>query len=95
MNLQITLAPDGGLRLVLPQGRALDVGTTAASLRFIQRILTDVKNGRKEQPGYIQEFPTQHVIEIWKREDVRLQVEASKDRLKEMGIEIDKLDISL
>lgn len=95
MDLRITLAPDGGLRLILPQGRALDVGTTAASLRFVQRILMDVRKGRKEQPGYIQEFPTQHVIDIWKREDARLRVEAEKDRFKDMGIELEKLDISL
>lgn len=95
MELRVTLGPEGGLRLILPTGRPLDVGNTAASLRFIQRILMDVKRGRSEQPGYVREFPTQHVIEIWQREDKRLQVEAQKDHFKGVGIDIDKLDITL
>lgn len=95
MELRVTLAPDGGLRLILPKGRSLDVGATASSLKFIQRILRDVASGKREQPGYIQEFPTQHVIEIWKKQDDEKKVAASIDRLKEMGIDVDGLDISL
>lgn len=95
MELRVTLAPDGGLRLILPTGRPLDVGMTASSVRFIQRILMDVRQGRKEQPGYVGEFPTQHVIDIWKRQDEEKKLAASVERLKEMGIEIDKLEISI
>lgn len=95
MELRVTLAPDGGLRLILPTGRPLDVGATAASVRFIQRILMDVRQERKEQRGYIAEFPTQHVIEIWKREDAKARVEAEKEKFKDMGIDVDRLDISL
>ena len=95
MELRITLAPDGGLRLILPTGRPLDVGLTASSLRFIQRILMDAKADKRDQRGYIAEFPTQHVIDIWKRQDEEKKAEATKVRLKEMGIELDKLDISL
>lgn len=95
MDLRVTLAPDGGLRLILPKGRALDVGNTTASLRFIQRILRDVKDGKEHQSGYVREFPTQHVIDIWKREDAKKQVEVTKDRFKGMGIDVDKLEISL
>lgn len=93
MELRITLAPDGGLRLILPTGRPLDVGTTAASLRFIQRILMNA--GQHGQRGHIGEFPTQHVIEIWRRQDLAAKVEADKGRFKDMGINLEELDFSL
>lgn len=95
MELRVTLAPDDGLRLILPTGRPLDVGATAASLRFIQRILLDVKRGERDQRGYIAEFPTQHVIDIWKKEDAKKRLEAEKEKFKDMGIDLDGLDISL
>lgn len=94
MELRVTLAPDGGLRLILPTNRSLDVGNTAASLRFIQRILMNAKK-RQERRGHIGEFPTQHVIEIWRKEDLRLQAEASKEKFAGMGIDVEGLDISL
>lgn len=95
MELRVTLAPDGGLRLILPTGRPLDVGATASSVRFIQRILMDVRQKRRDQRGYVGEFPTQHVIEIWKKQDEEGKRLAAVERIKEMGIELDKLDISL
>ena len=94
MELRVTLAPDGGLRLILPTGRPLDVGNTAASLRFIQRILMNAAKP-VERRGHIAEFPTQHVIEIWRREDLRLQAEANREKFEGMGIDVAKLDISL
>jgi hypothetical protein len=93
MELRVTLSPDGGLRLILPTGRPLDVGCTEASLRFIQRILMNV--GRKDQPGHIGEFPTQHIIEIWRRQDLAAKVSAEKERFADMGIDLAGLDISL
>lgn len=98
MELRVTLGPNNSLRLILPTGRPLDVGNTEASLRFIQRILMGAKNKPRrgqEQPGHIAEFPTQHVIDIWKREDAKQQVEADKGRFKDMGINLETLDISL
>lgn len=93
MELRVTLAPDGGLRLILPTGRPLDVGTTDAALRFIQRILMNVGSGEKR--GHIGDFPTQHIIEIWRKEDLRNQAAANKDRFADMGIDVEGLDISL
>lgn len=93
MELRITLAPDGGLRLLLPTGRPLDVGNTTASLRFIQRILANVD--KRDQRGHIGEFPTQHVIEIWRREDLRNRVKAEKERFAAMGIDVETLSINL
>lgn len=93
MELRVTLSPDGGLRLILPTGRPLDVGCTEASLRFIQRILMNVGSGEKR--GHIGDFPTQYIIEIWRREDLRMKVEANKKKFADMGIDLDGLDISL
>lgn len=93
MELKVTLAPNGGLRLILPTGRPLDVGTTEASLRFIQRILMNVGSGEKR--GHIGEFPTQHVIEIWRKQDLAAQREADLGRFEDMGINLAELDISL
>lgn len=95
MELRVTLAPDGGLRLILPTGRPLDVGATVAALRFIQRILMDVRAGKQHQRNHIDQFPTQHVIEIWRKEDLRLQREADIGKFKDMGIDLAELDISL
>ena len=95
MELRITLAPDGGIRLILPTSRTLDLGPTVAALRFIQRILRDASSGKRDQPGYVAEFPTQHVIEIWKRQDAEHRREIEKDKFKNMGIDLETLEISL
>lgn len=102
MDLRITLAPDGGLRLILPQGRALDVGATPSSLHYIQRILRDAGCGKRDQRGYIGEFPTQHVIEIWRAQDALAKQEAAeaaaalkREEFLERGIDIEMLDIRL
>lgn len=101
-ELRITLAPDGGLRLILPEGRALNVGLGESTLRFIQRILKDAASGKRDQRGYISEYPTQHIIDIWRRQDRLVKEEALRaktlekiDELKELGIDLDVLDIRL
>ena len=113
MELRIALAPDGGLRLILPTGRGLNVGATPSSLRYIQRILRDAGSGKRHQRGYIAEFPTQHVIDIWRKRDTIAREEAAqkraeeareraeaeaveeREKFKELGIDLDVLDIRL
>lgn len=95
MELSVTLAPDGGLRVVLPTRRTLDLGTEASALRFLLRILRDQANGKRDQRGCIGEFPTQHVIEIWRKEDLRQQAEAQKERFVGMGIDLGTLEFEL
>ena len=81
MDLRITLAPDGGLRLLLPAGRALDIGATSSTMHFIQRILKDAGEGKRERRGYIGEFPTQHVIDLWQKQDAAAKEEARAERI--------------
>ena len=95
MNLQITLGANGALVLVLPRGRTLDLGHEPSALAFIRRILMDQAVSKREQRGYIGEFPTQHVIEIWKREAKRAALEEAKEDFKAKGIDLSKLEISL
>lgn len=98
--LSITLAPDGGLRLILPTGRPLDLGDEPSALAFIKRILRNAaaheKNERKaHERGHIGEFPTQHVIEIWKREAKRAAIQAVREDFAAKGIDVAALDIQL
>lgn len=102
MTLQITLAPDGGLRLILPGGRGLNVGTSAAAMHFIRRILLDVREGKPTQRGYIGEFPTQHIIDIWRKQDFEAReavaverAEAQRAEFEARGIDLEALDIQL
>lgn len=102
MTLSITLSPTGGLRLILPTGRFLDLGHEPSSLKFVQRILRDAGAGKRDQRGYIGEFPTQHVIEIWKKqakqaadEAAFLAREAAMEKFAEAGIDLAGLDIQL
>jgi hypothetical protein len=102
MELRITLSPTGGLRLILPQGRPLDIGFGPSTMHFIHRILTDAAKGKRDQRGYIGEFPTQHVIDIWRKQDTAAReatkleaAAAKKDELRELGIDLDRLDIRL
>lgn len=95
MRLEIELAPNGGLRLILPTGRALDLGCGTASLTFIHRILRDRSAGKRDQRGYIAEFPTQHVIEIWKKQARQAAADKMKEEFASKGIDLAGLDIQL
>lgn len=95
MRLEIELAPSGGLRLILPTGRTLDLGHEPSSLKFIHRILRDCEAGKRDQRGYIAEFPTQHVIEIWKKQARQAAADKMKKEFASKGIDLAGLDIQL
>lgn len=95
MELRVTLAPDGGLRLILPTGYGLNIGTGASAMHYIHRILKDVESGRREQRGYIGEFPTQHVIDIWRKQDEAARSEAKKEEFATRGIDLETLNFQL
>lgn len=87
------------LILILPSGkRSLAVPATAAGLTYIKRILLDAKRIDHEAPpkGYIREYPTQHVIELWMRQDrARQQAEREIEVEEKYGIKLDSLEIRL
>lgn len=98
-SLSLSLAPDGDLRLHLPSGRHLDVAATEEGVRSLVRILRDNASGVRDQPGYIGEFPTQHVVNAWLRQDAARKQAEAKERAEaeaaSLGINLDELDISL
>lgn len=93
--LRISLAPSGELRLHLPTGRPLDFQPSEAGLRLIQQVLRNAASGLRDQPGHIAEFPTQHVLNAWMREDRLAKQQAARDEYAAKGIDLDSLEISL
>lgn len=89
---QVDLSQTGNLLLHLPTGRALEIDCSEAGMRHILRILSDYKRKVRNQPGYINHFPTQHVVEKWLKEDRIKKIEEKK---KALGIDLDKLQINI
>lgn len=71
-RLEVSRGPRG-LRVHLPSGRTLDIRADAAGVQFLERMLRDADENahyeRKLRRGYIGDFPTQHIVDIWERED--------------------------
>jgi hypothetical protein len=102
MKLELSLAPSGDLRLHLPSGRFLDFTDSVGGLRTIKKILSEATAGLCDQRGYIGEFPTQHVIDAWLRQDQvekdlaqKRREEEEREAWRERGIDLDKLEIKL
>lgn len=90
--MNLLLAPNGGLALVLPSGRQLHIPINANTGTFLARILYDAEHNVAPAKGYIGSYPTQAAIDAWQRQ-------AAKDRKvaleSDLGIDIDELEISL
>lgn len=93
--LRISLAPSGDLRLHLPSGRSLDFPPNEGGLRLIQQTLRNADSGQRHERGHIGSFPTQHVIEAWKKQDVAAKREAVRESYAERGIDIEALEFKL
>lgn len=90
-RLEVSRGPHG-LRVYLPNGRTLDMGTGSAALQFLERMLRDADENacyRRERQavearrGYIGDFPTQHILDIWRKEacsDLDEQVAEIKEK---------------
>lgn len=99
-RLEISLAPSGRLTLHLPSERTLEIQNSEGGMLALTKILRDYNTGESaEDKGYIREFPTQHVLNKWLREDSIRKAQAAKERAEaaaqEMGVNLDELDISL
>lgn len=70
-RLEVSRGPRG-LVVHLPSGRTLNVRADESGVRFIERMLRDADERahyERKRSGYIGDFPTQHVIDIWEREE--------------------------
>lgn len=88
-KLEVSRGPRG-LQVHLPSGRTLDIRADEAGVRFLERMLRDADENahyERTRSGYIGDFPTQHIIDIWEREDknraaINEQVKEIKARKK-------------
>lgn len=98
MKLEISLSPNGELRLHLPDRRArtLDIPASEAGLAYLLKLLKQVQEGVRERKGYIGEFPTQAVIDAWAKAAAVQRAEESIAAASErLGVDIEKLEISI
>lgn len=101
MELRISLAPGGDLRLHLPSGRWLDLGGDYA-LKFVQKMLREAPryaDPGSQPKGYCRGFPTQAVVDAWIKQDTEAKREAAAERAKAdaeaLGIDLAVLDFRL
>jgi hypothetical protein len=101
---QIDLSASGGLRLVLPGGRSVEIPSTTGGLLYIEKILKDHRDGVKYQRGYIGTLPTQHSVDkhfadeflARKREAAAKDAAAqAKTKASKLNIDYDKLSFTL
>ena len=117
-RLEVSRGPHG-LRVYLPSRRTLDIGTGPAALQFLERMLRDADENacyRRERKavearqGYVGDFPTQHVLDIWRKEasaDIEEQVEeikakkkleaklATEKKWEQQGVDITEMEFKL
>lgn len=88
-KLEISRGPRGFL-LHLPSGRTLNVSADESGARCIERILRDAdERAHYDSSGYIGQFPTQHILDIWARgqktqSELAQQREAMDQKAKEI-----------
>lgn len=90
--MNLLLAPNGGLALVLPSGRQLAIPISPYTGEFLARILYDAEHGAAPAKGYIGSYPTQAAIDAWQRQHA---AERKAVLEGELGIDIDGLEITL
>ena len=100
-DITLSLSPSGDIRLHLPTGRQrfVDVTASEAGARFIVKILRDQASGKRDDRGYIGEFPTQHIIDAWLRADAQTQAKEAAERARTeasmRGIDLNKVEFKL
>lgn len=98
---QIDLNSNGGLELILPDARRLDIPATVGGLEYIKRVLMDHHRGLRNQRGYIGTLPTQHAVdkafadEFLKQKAIKAAKEKAEGMKKKLDIDWDKLEINL
>lgn len=90
----LSLSPSGNLQLRTPQGRTLDFGDNVASLRLLKQTLQEAARMTREtqRAGHCRNFPTQHVVDAWLREDREREKERAAQAI---GIDLAKVEFQL
>lgn len=97
----IDLAANGELLLHMPNRCALEIPATPTGVEYIKKVIYDHK--RSYQPpkasGYIGSLPTKHAADKFLREKAdRIKMEKAeqaKANASKLGIDLDKLEISI
>ena len=89
--MKIELTPSGYFRLHQTDTVSVEIPVSAAGAEAIARILRERQYAPRPKIG-TPAFPTQHVINIWMKEDARRKYEAER---ADLGIDLDELEIEL
>ena len=91
---QISLSPEGNLRLHLPCGRTLDCSPTEHGAKALARALYNYETPptKREKPVFL----TQHIIDTWERQDrAKKEREFIEKTAQVFDIDVTKLDFTL
>lgn len=97
MELRLSLAPGGDLRLHVSDRRSLDIPATEAGLAYILKLLREQPRNAENPPrGYIGAFPTQAVVNRLASHFRAQHAEREREALTEkLGIDIAALEFKL
>lgn len=90
----LSLTRSGELQLRTPSGRTLDISDTPAGIRLLKQILRNAATMTQETqlPGHCRNFPTQHVVDAWMREDRERE---RKRTAAALGVDLAKVEFQL
>ncbi len=96
---QIDLSANGELELHMPNGMKVEICAAPAGILYIKKIIQDQRQGIRNQPGYIGAYPTQHAVNKFlagkKDQIVKEKAEVAKEKAAKLGVDLDKMQISL
>lgn len=109
MALEVDLSPSGNLQLRLTTGRTLEVPPTIDGVKYLIRMIRESRPSRppnEQRKGYLRDFPTQHVIEQWKKKDAARRQEqeavstaerkqAAEVKAQSLGLDLSKIGLKL
>jgi hypothetical protein len=83
----------------MPNGRTVEISATPSGILFINKIISDYRQGIRNQPGYIGAYPTQHAVNKFlkaKKEQIaKEKAEVMKEKAAKLGVDLDKMQISI
>lgn len=67
MTCQISLGPDNDLELITPHGRRVYIPIGPHSTKMLFDVLWHASS-KREAPGFVNGYPTQAIINVWKQQ---------------------------